>query len=159
MMPLKLACLFFLFLVMSSGQTILLVDRAEARICNPYRLEPPPPCTQGYYLVYGSVKKIDQKKGNTFRIRVDNEILDIKANQDVAHIFKNKKMQEKEVSGFGILTKKGKHIELIAFIPNSPNTEDTTQPLDSVGAVIEQYNKEFKKFAQKKDQSSQTYKK
>lgn len=139
----RLVPIFALFMVLSGGQTMLMVNQAEAACCNPLTN---PRCPAWWTsMVHGSVEQTDQES-TKFRILDDDGYYrEITASQEVADAFKREGI--KKDYGFSILAKRGEEVMLIAFVPNSPNHGKA--PNKSVSAIVADYNKSFQKGAHK----------
>ena len=137
MRALRLVPMFVLSLVLSGGQTILMVNQADARPCNPYKKEPPPPCTSGWFLVIGSGEWL-HKKGDIFLIKnIEGYYLTVKASKEVVKAFKGEKTRVDH--GVFVLSKpNGKEITLTAFIRN-----ENGQEMQDLSALEAYYNSKF----------------
>lgn len=137
--------MFVLFLVLLGGLFILMVNQADARPCNIYRGEPPPPCTQGWFMVMGSGEWM-HKKGDIFLIKnIEGYYLTVKASKEVVKAFKGEKTRV-DHGVFVLYKPNGKEITLTAVISSTNGNGEKMQDLTALEAYN---NSKFQEAAQK----------
>ncbi|HKC93498.1 MAG TPA: hypothetical protein VKB81_05700 [Nitrospira sp.] len=146
----KFIPLLSLFLLLSGGQSVLVIDQTEAGCCNIYN----PACVSWSGLVYGSSEILGTVANpGMFRIKNDKGFfLDVKASQDVIDEFQ-KEFQNEKIKidfGFSVLKRVKGELTLIAFVPadrdhHNPTTLDKTQ--EGAARVVNVYNTLFEQAA------------
>ena len=136
----KVVPMLVLFLLLTSGQSMQLIEQAYA-VCCPVWLKG---CVTWHSLVYGSAEMLGTVGPSPMvRIRDDKGFSrDIKASQAIVDAFKTDSITID--FGFSIVSAASGEPVLIAFVPV---TKDHKQPQDKTlqgaGGVVAAYNKEF----------------
>lgn len=141
---LKRTSIFFLFLIMSGGPTLLTVNQADAHCCSRWDTS----CKHtawGYMnVVYGSIKKMNSK-GTLVRITdKEGNYRDVRADRYVVQAFEKEKTDQ--LQGFAFLREKqmGKTF-LMGFARSNGDEKGTPSESD----ILAQHHEVFLKGAQK----------
>ena len=144
MRVLRLVPMFVLFLVLSGGQTILMLDETNAACCNIYK----PGCTSWSGLVYGTLEI--QKDGA--KVTTESGASKVLAlAQDVRKEFSDEKIDNDY--GFIVVSPATGTPTIIAFVPidmNHTKKEDKDNPkkeLRNAAQALKEYNQLFEMFA------------
>lgn len=145
----KVVPLLVLFLLLTSGQSMQMIEQAYALCCPIWKKG----CVTWQGLVYGSAEKLGTvSDGPRFRIRDDKGFtMDIKGSQAIADEFDKEFIEKRKKIdyGFSIVSSATGEPVLIAFVPVDPTNhnppEDKT--LKGAGGAVQVQNKLFEEFA------------
>ena len=129
-----------LFLLLTSGQSMQMIEQAYAICCNIWK----PPCTRWSGMVYGSAEMLGTVATTPmFRITDDKGFSrDIKASQDIVDDFIHENI--KKDYGFSIVNTGTGEPMLIAFVPvDKEHKRPNDQSIQGAGGVIKDFNKLF----------------
>jgi hypothetical protein len=121
-----------LFMLLSSGQSMQMIERANAA-CPPW----PRCCWQG--IVTGTATVTNSKaRLTTDKLEKDGLFLDVEVSQEMLDAFTEEKLLGQPVHGFIILTK----LKMVGFVPTTRDhkKEDKTIPPEK---ALNFYNKQF----------------
>ena len=140
----KVVPMLVLFLLLTSGQSMQMIEQAYAACCNIWK----PGCRSWSGMVYGSAEMLGTvATAPMFRITDDKGFSrDIKASQDVVDEFINEKI--KKDYGFSIVNSGTGEPMLIAFVPVAKDhKQPNEQSIQGAGGVVKDYNKLFEEGA------------
>jgi len=149
MRALKVLPVLVLFLLLTSGQSLQMVERAYAACCNIWIKG----CVSWHGMVYGSTELLFAKGTPMFRLTDDKGFMkDIKGSQEMVDEFISEFPGDSKIDyGFAIVSSSTGEPVLVAFVPVDPKNHkkpsDTTLP--GAGGAVQAQNKLFEEVAQR----------
>ena len=144
----RVVLMLVVFLLLTSGQFMQMIDQAYAVCCNIYK----PPCTRWSALVYGSAElsgAVADVTSHKAIIKSDKGYSkEVVVSEAVWEDFKHEKVNKDY--GFSVLSIVNNELVLVAFVSANRDHQPPAavdKPFVGAGQVVERYNKEFEEVA------------